>query len=152
MATRTASVLLALEAALQGVQGANAIGTLVECGVYIDRVRPFERGEAPSVVLRFENEDAQEYGGAAFNGHEQIRARARLEVAIYVVGERPVLLAEQTFEQVHARLMADPSVGSRISALNYTGRRWRAENEDGPVGSVVALYDLIYIASERTLD
>lgn len=152
MTVRTDAVLLAIESLLAGVQGPDESGVLVECRVEIDRVIPHTREDAPAVNLRFESEDVQQYGGAAFNGHEQVRNRARLEVEIYTRGLRPLLLCGAVFEAVHARLMADPTIGGRLAALNYAGRRWQSRDADGAGGWLTGLYDLIYIASERTLD
>lgn len=149
---RTDAVLLEIEALLAGVQGPDESGVLVECRVEIDRVVPYGRDDAPGINLRFESEDVQQYGGTDFKGHEQVRNRARLEVEIYTRGPRPLLLGGAVFEAVHLRLMADPSIGGRLAALNYAGRRWQSSDADGAAGWLTGLYDLIYIASERTLE
>jgi hypothetical protein len=151
MTTRTEAVLFAVEVILANVQGAGEDGELVPCRVEVDRVIPFTREEAPAINLKYETEEPQQYGGPDWSGAQVVRSRTRLLVEIYVRGPRPVILAERSFEQVHARIMADPTIGGRVHAVQYAGRRWQSEDADGACGWVVASYDLVYTASERSL-
>lgn len=149
--TRLEAVLAALEVLLSGVQGVDEDGVPCDCRVEIDRVTPFTRAEAPAINLTFDTEEAAPYGGPDWRGHEIVQPRARLEVALYTRGSRPVVLCERLFETVHARVMADPTLGGLLHKVRYAGRRWQSEDADGPAGWVIASYDLIYTASERLL-
>lgn len=149
--TRVEAIVLAVETLLRGAYGVDGAGAQKEISVFVNRVSPMTRDDAPAVDINANTEDAQAYGAANHLGRETLRNVFRLELAIYTRGDPPLLVGERNFSVIHQRLMKDRTLGGLARVVRYANRRWTKGQADESTGWLVASYDITYLTSDHDL-
>lgn len=116
MATKREQIMVAMEAALATVTGVTA--------VYRSRADKFSGADSPALNLMPDNEDPAE------NNTGQIDATLAAEVQVFVRGVKPDSLADPYVQQVHAKLMTDPTLGGLAIDVSEAGTSWDFDETD----------------------
>jgi hypothetical protein len=132
--SRRESILTAIVATLQGT-------TQVGSRIYRSRMAAFQRGEAPAITVEPLNDTATQTLSLP-----RLDWRLLVRVAIIVRGHPPDQLADPIVTDMHAKLMADLTLGGYAIDIQPQGVTF--EMADGDQGPGVVLCD--YLVQYRT--
>jgi hypothetical protein len=132
--SRRESILTAIVSALQGT-------TQVGNRIYRSRMAAFQRGEAPAITVEPLNDTATQTLSLP-----RLDWRLLVRVAIIVRGHPPDQLADPIVTDMHAKLMADLTLGGYAIDIQPQGVTF--EMADGDQGPGVVLCD--YLVQYRT--
>jgi hypothetical protein len=139
MTTRRESILAAITSTLAGTTG-------VSTRIYRSRVEPLTRGESPALVIEPISDSA-----------EQLTSLPRLDwsltvrIAVIVRGNVPDQLADSTVESLHAKLMADLTLGGYAIDVQPQGVNFEMVEADQPAGVIACDYLVRYRTSVTNL-
>jgi hypothetical protein len=133
----------AREAMLNALQSLCA--PLVLGGVYRSREAALARAEGPAIVIRPDNEAVEFKAG--------VLAMRDLTVTMEVIarGQVPDQIADPIVAAMHAKVMADPTLGGRVARTIEDGTKWEFEEADMNAVSVQVRYKLRYLTAANSL-
>lgn len=119
MATKREQIMQAVMAALSGTTG-------VGSRIYRSRADKFSASEAPALNVLPDNEDPAEYTTG------KVDAKLAIEVQVYHRSSStpPDQLADPVVEDVHARMMADSTLGGLAIDISENGTSWDFDESD----------------------
>jgi hypothetical protein len=132
MTTRRESILAAIASSLAGTTG-------VSTRIYRSRVEPITRGESPAIVVEPISDQA-----VISNSHCKTDWTLTVRVAIIVRGAIPDQAADPIAESMHAKIMADQSVGGYAVAIEPRGVQFDMISADQPGGVIACDYEVRY--------
>jgi len=139
MTTRRETILAAITSTLAGTTG-------VSTRIYRSRVEPLTRGESPALVIEPISDSA-----------EQLTSLPRLDwsltvrIAVIVRGNVPDQLADPTVESLHAKMMADLTLGGYAIDVQPQGVNFEMVEADQPAGVIACDYLVRYRTSVTNL-
>ena len=139
MATKRESIMQALFAALSGTTG---VGTRI----YRSRVEPVARAESPALVLEAVNDVVEQNTCLPTLDH-----LLDINVVIIVRANVPDQEADPIIESLHAKLMADLTLGGLCIDVQPGPTRFTLEAADTPVGVIFCTYRILYRTSVSNL-
>lgn len=131
MTTRREQILTALSTALSTATG-------VSGRVYRSRVEPLARGEMPALVIEPVSDQAEQTTVATLNWTLAVR------VSILVRGAVPDQLADGIAEDVHAKIMADPTLQGYAIDIVPSGVSFDMVEADQPSGVIGMDFEIRY--------
>lgn len=132
MTTKRESILTALRTALTGTAG---VGTRI----YRTRVEPIARQESPAIVIEPVIDEP------ALQTHlATIDWTLRVRFTVIVRGPIPDQLADPIIEDMHSKLMADPTIGGRAIDILPLPTRFTFVEADGSAGEIACDYRVMY--------
>lgn len=137
-------LMLAMQAALGSLPDVPASHVHVELPTAVDE------DDCPAVVIsvaegRFENLGTD---GAAY---DLVKAAVTIHVHIHTRGSPHTQVADPFIGQVHAALLADPSLGGRAARLRLASSRPDQAPAAGVAGKYALAYEVVAAVDERTL-
>lgn len=141
MATRRELILSRIAAVLSGAAG---VGTRV----YRSRIEPLTRGETPAIVIEPVADQAQGPDSGALG---RIDWSLTVRVSVFVRDAVPDRAADATVADVHARLMADPSLAGSAMDMLPVGVSFDFADADQPAGVIALDYQVRYRTAYETL-
>lgn len=139
MATKREQILSALYAALAGTTG---VGTRI----YRSRVEPLTRAESPALVIEPDEDTPTQNTSLPTLDHSLL-----VRVVIIVRATVPDQTADPIIESVHAKLMADLSLGGLTIDIQPGPTKFTIEAADTPVGVIYCTYRVLYRTSVSSL-
>lgn len=132
MTTKRETILAALRSSLTGTVG---VGTRI----YRSRVEPIARQESPAIVIEPVIDEP------ALQTHlATIDWTLRVRFTIIVRGNTPDQLADPIIEDMHSKLMTDPTIGGRAIDILPLPTRFNFVEADGPAGEIACDYRVMY--------
>jgi hypothetical protein len=135
MTTKRETILTAVRTALTGT---------AEVGnrIYRSRVEPLSRNEAPAIVVEpVADQAAQNTSLPTLDWSLTVR------VAVIVRGNVPDQVADPIVQDMHARLMADLTLGGVAFDIQPVSVQFELQSADQPAGVVVCDYLVRYRSS-----
>ena len=117
MTTKREQIMQAIVAALDGVAD-------VGSNIYRSREEALTRADVPALIVMADNEDPNE------NVSGLTEKRLTIVVGVFVRGDVPDMLADPIVESVHAKLMAEPTLGGLAMDISEGGTGWDMEEAD----------------------
>ena len=139
MTTKREQVLTAIRTALTGTTG-------VSTRIYRSRVEPLARGESPAIVVEPVNDTAQQNTSLP-----TLDWSLTVRVAVIVRGAIPDQLADPIVESLHAKLMADLTLGGVAIDVQPQGVNFEMVEADQPAGVISCDYLIRYRTSVTNL-
>jgi len=139
VATKREQILSALYAALAGTTG---VGTRI----YRSRVEPLTRAESPALVIEPDEDTPTQNTSLPTLDHSLL-----VRVVIIVRATVPDQTADPIIESVHAKLMADLSLGGLTIDIQPGPTKFTIEAADTPVGVIYCTYRVLYRTSVSSL-
>ena len=137
--TRRESILTAIRTALNGTTG---VGTRI----YRTRVEPIPREESPAIVVEPLSDNASiETNLATLTWTMTVR------VTVIVRGVIPDQQGDSVIESLHAKLMADYTLGGNAMDIQPIGVTFNFTEADGPAGEIMCDYRVMYRTSLTNL-
>jgi len=124
MTTKRESILTAIAAALVGTTG-------VSTRIYRSRVEPITRGESPAIVIEPISDSAQQNTALPTLDWSLV-----VRVAVIVRGNIPDQLADPTIESLHAKMMADLTLGGYAIDVQPQSVSFELVEADQPAGVI----------------
>jgi hypothetical protein len=124
MTTKRESILTAIAAALVGTTG-------VSTRIYRSRVEPITRGESPAIVIEPISDSAQQNTALPTLDWSLV-----VRVAVIVRGNIPDQLADPTVESLHAKMMADLTLGGYAIDVQPQSVNFELVEADQPAGVI----------------
>jgi hypothetical protein len=124
MTTKRESILTAIAAALVGTTG-------VSTRIYRSRVEPITRGESPAIVIEPVSDSAQQNTALPTLDWSLV-----VRVAVIVRGNIPDQLADPTVESLHAKMMADLTLGGYAIDVQPQSVSFELVEADQPAGVI----------------
>jgi hypothetical protein len=124
MTTKRESILTAIAAALVGTTG-------VSTRIYRSRVEPITRGESPAIVIEPISDSAQQNTALPTLDWSLV-----VRVAVIVRGNIPDQLADPTIESLHAKMMADLTLGGYAIDVQPQSVNFELVEADQPAGVI----------------
>jgi len=124
MTTKRESILTAIAAALVGTTG-------VSTRIYRSRVEPITRGESPAIVIEPISDSAQQNTALPTLDWGLV-----VRVAVIVRGNIPDQLADPTVESLHAKMMADLTLGGYAIDVQPQSVNFELVEADQPAGVI----------------
>jgi hypothetical protein len=124
MTTKREQILTAIAAALVGTTG-------VSTRIYRSRVEPITRGESPAIVIEPISDSAQQNTALPTLDWSLV-----VRVAVIVRGNIPDQLADPTVESLHAKLMADLTLGGYAIDVQPQSVNFELVEADQPAGVI----------------
>ncbi len=124
MTTKRESILTAIAAALVGTTG-------VSTRIYRSRVEPITRGESPAIVIEPISDSAQQNTALPTLDWSLV-----VRVAVIVRGNIPDQLADPTVESLHAKMMADLTLGGYAIDVQPQSVSFELVEADQPAGVI----------------
>jgi len=124
MTTKRESILSAIAAALVGTTG-------VSTRIYRSRVEPITRGESPAIVIEPISDSAQQNTALPTLDWSLV-----VRVAVIVRGNIPDQLADPTVESLHAKMMADLTLGGYAIDVQPQSVSFELVEADQPAGVI----------------
>lgn len=137
--TRRESILAAIRTALTGT-------TQVGARIYRSRVVPLSRGESPAIVVEPVNDQAEQNTSLP-----TLDWSLTVRVAVIVRGDIPDQLADPIVEDMHARLMADLTLGGYAIDVQPAGVQFEMQDADQPAGVIMCDYLVRYRTAVENL-
>lgn len=133
-------------------------GTAGVTGIYEDRTQAYTQGDAPAINVTL-TEASADVLGDQHPARSTLRTTLQLDLAIYTrsaidAAGREASSRKQAgdlWQQAHALLMADPSLGGKALRLRWRRSSWRKEAADGAAGWAVHTYELTLAMREQSL-
>lgn len=135
MTTRRESILTAVATALTGTTG-------VSTRIYRSRVEPLSRGESPALVIEPISDTAEQNTSLP-----TLDWSLTVRVAVIVRGNVPDQVADPIVESLHAKLMADLTLGGYAIDVQPQGVNFELVEADQPAGVIACDYLIRYRTS-----
>lgn len=135
MTTKRETILTAVRTALTGTTG---VGTRI----YRSRVEPMARAESPAIVVEPINDTAQQNTSLP-----TLDWSLTVRVAVIVRGAIPDQLADPIVESLHAKLMADLTLGGVAIDIQPQSVNFEMVEADQPAGVISCDYLIRYRTS-----
>ncbi len=132
MTTRRESILAAIASSLTGTTG-------VSTRIYRSRVEPITRGESPAIVVEPISDQANT--DVSFCKTDW---SLTVRIAVIVRGIIPDQQADATIESLHAKVMADQTVGGYAMSIEPRGVQFDMIEADQPAGVIACDYLIRY--------
>jgi hypothetical protein len=139
MTTRRESILAAIASALVGTTG-------VSTRIYRSRVEPLSRGESPALVIEPINDTAEQNTSLP-----TLDWSMTVRIAVIVRGNVPDQIADPIVESLHAKLMADLTLGGYAIDVQPQGVNFELVEADQPAGVIGCDYLVRYRTSVTNL-
>lgn len=139
MATKREQILQAIEAALDGTV---QVGTRI----YRSRVTPLARGESPAIVVEPGRDDPQQNTSLP-----TLDWTFNVRVIVIVRGEVPDQVADPIIEDLHAKLMADLSLGGVAMDIQPATVIFELIEADQPAGAITCNFVVRYRTAVSSL-
>jgi hypothetical protein len=135
MATKRESILTAIAAALAGT-------TQVGTRIYRSRVEPLARQESPAIVVEPISDSAEQNTSLP-----TLDWSLTVRIAVIVRGNIPDQVADPIIESLHAKLMADLTLGGYAIDVQPQGVSFELVEADQPAGVIACDYLIRYRTS-----
>ena len=135
MATKRESIMQALFTALSGTTG---VGTRI----YRSRVEPVARAESPALVLEPVNDAVEQNTCLPTLDHT-----LTIRVVVIVRANVPDQTADPIIESLHAKIVADLTLGGLAIDVQPGPTEFTLEQADTPVGVIYCTYRVLYRTS-----
>jgi hypothetical protein len=139
MTTKREQVLAAIRTALTGTTG-------VSTRIYRSRVEPLARGETPAIVVEPISDTAQQNTSLP-----TLDWSLTVRVAVIVRGNIPDQVADPIVQDMHAKLMADLTLGGYAIDIQPQGVTFDLAEADQPSGVIACDYVVRYRTSVTNL-
>ena len=139
MTTRREHILATIATSLVGT-------TNVGTRIYRSRVEPLARAESPAIVVEPLADQC-----TITNSHCKIDWSLTIRVAVIVRGIIPDQQADPIVESMHAKVMADQSVGGYAISIEPRNVQFDMINADQPGGVIACDYEVRYRTSLDSL-
>ena len=133
MTTKRESILARLKTNLDAITGVN---------VYRVRTTPLARGEVPAIVLEPVTDDPSE------DSYVKTMWTFRVRCSVFVRNDAPGNAADSFVEEVHSKIMADPTVDGNALDIDADTTNFDFFDADVPLG-VVAMDYLVKYRTDR---
>lgn len=140
MTTRRESILTAIRTALTGTAG-------VSTRIYRSRVEPLARQESPAIVIEPVNDQAEQNTSLP-----KLDWSLTVRVAVIVRGNVPDQLADPIVEDMHAKLMADLTLGGYAIDIQPQSVNFEMVEADQPAGVISCDYLVRYRTAVESLN
>jgi hypothetical protein len=139
MTTKRETIIAAIRTALIGTTG-------VSTRIYRSRTEPITRGESPAIVVEpLADTAAQNTSLPTLDWSLTVR------VAVIVRGAIPDQIADPVVESLHAKIMADLTLGGYAIDIQPIGVTFDIVEADQPAGVVMCDYRVQYRTSVTNL-
>jgi hypothetical protein len=132
MTTRRESILATIASSLAGTTG-------VSTRIYRSRVEPIARNESPAIVVEPISDQANT--DVSFCKTDW---SLTVRIAVIVRGAIPDQQADATIESLHAKVMADQTVGGYAMSIEPRGVQFDMVEADQPAGVIACDYLIRY--------
>jgi len=132
MTTRRESILTAIRAALTGTTG-------VSTRIYRSRVEPLARGELPAIVVEPISDTAEQNTSLP-----TLDWTLTVRISVIVRGDIPDQVADATVESLHAKVMADLTLGGYAYDVQPLSVSFDLVEADQPSGVIGCEYAVKY--------
>ena len=132
MTTRRESILTTIASSLAGTTG-------VSTRIYRSRVEPITRGESPAIVVEPISDQANT--DVSFCKTDWTLT---VRIAVIVRGIIPDQQADATIESLHAKVMADQTIGGYAMSIEPRGVQFDMVEADQPAGVISCDYLIRY--------
>ena len=139
MTTRRELILAAIASTLTGTTG-------VSTRIYRSRVEPLSRGESPALVIEPINDTAEQNTSLP-----KLDWSLTVRIAVIVRGNIPDQVADPIIESLHAKLMADLTLGGYAIDVQPQGVSFELVEADQPAGVISCDYLVRYRTSVANL-
>jgi hypothetical protein len=132
MATKRETILAAIRTALIGTTG-------VSTRIYRSRVEPLARGELPAIVVEPVSDNAEQNTSLP-----TLDWTLTVRIAVIVRGDVPDQVADATVESLHAKVMADLTLGGNAYDVQPVSVSFDLIEADQPSGVISCEYAVKY--------
>ena len=132
MATKRETILAAIRTALIGTTG-------VSTRIYRSRVEPLARGELPAIVVEPVSDNAQQNTSLP-----TLDWTLTVRIAVIVRGDIPDQVADATVQSLHAKVMADLTLGGNAYDVQPVSVSFDLVEADQPSGVIGCDYAVRY--------
>ena len=132
MATIRESIIANVRTALTGTTG-------VSTRIYRSRVEPFARGESPAIVVEPVSDQAST--DVSFCRTDW---SLTVRIAVIVRGAIPDQQADSIVQDLHAKVMADQTIGGYAMSIEPRGVQFDMVEADQPAGVIACDYLIRY--------
>ena len=132
MATKRETILAAIRTALIGTIG-------VSTRIYRSRVEPLARGELPAIVVEPVSDNAEQNTSLP-----TLDWTLTVRIAVIVRGDVPDQVADATVESLHAKVMADLTLGGNAYDVQPVSVSFDLVEADQPSGVISCDYAVRY--------
>jgi hypothetical protein len=139
MTTKRETILAAVRTALTGTTG-------VSTRIYRTRVEPIAREESPAIVVEPLNDTASQNTSLP-----TLDWAMTVRVTVIVRGAVPDQQADPIVESLHAKLMADLTLGGYAIDIQPIGVTFMFTEADGAAGEIQCDYRVLYRTSVANL-
>jgi len=139
MATKRETILAAVRTALTGTTG-------VSTRIYRSRVEPMARAESPAIVVEPVSDTAQQNTSLP-----TLDWSLTVRVAVIVRGAIPDQIADPVVESLHAKLMADLTLGGVAIDVQPQSVNFEMVEADQPAGVISCDFLIRYRTSVTNL-
>lgn len=139
MTTKRERVLAAVTSALAGTTG-------VSTRIYRSRVEPVSRAESPALVVEPLSDTAAQNTALPTLDWSMI-----VRITVIVRGAVPDQLADPIIESLHAKVMADLTLGGYAIDVQPIGVTFNFTEADGAAGEIQCDYRVMYRTSVTNL-
>jgi hypothetical protein len=132
MATKRETILAAIRTALIGTTG-------VSTRIYRSRVEPLARGELPAIVVEPVSDNVEQNTSLP-----TLDWTLTVRIAVIVRGDVPDQVADATVESLHAKVMADLTLGGNAYDVQPVSVSFDLVEADQPSGVISCDYAVRY--------
>lgn len=132
MATKREIILAAIRTALIGTTG-------VSTRIYRSRVEPLARGELPAIVVEPVSDNAEQNTSLP-----TLDWTLTVRIAVIVRGDVPDQVADATVQSLHAKVMADRTLGGNAYDVQPVSVSFDLVEADQPSGVISCDYAVRY--------
>jgi hypothetical protein len=132
MTTKRETILAAIRTALIGTTG-------VSTRIYRSRVEPLARGELPAIVVEPVSDNAEQNTSLP-----TLDWTLTVRIAVIVRGDVPDQVADATVESLHAKVMADLTLGGNAYDVQPVSVSFDLVEADQPSGVISCDYAVRY--------
>lgn len=132
MTTKRESILAAVKTALTGTAG---VGTRI----YRSRVDPLSRGESPAIIIEPVSDTPEQNTSLP-----TLDWTLRIRVVVIERSDVPDQAADDTIEDMHAKLMADLTLGGLAIDIQPAQTSFQLLEADQPAGVIFCEYEIRY--------
>lgn len=139
MTTRRETILAAVRTALTGTTG-------VSTRIYRSRVEPMARAESPAIVVEPVSDQAEQNTSLP-----TLDWSLTVRISVIVRGAIPDQVADPIIESLHAKVMADLTLGGYAIDIQPQGVSFELVEADQPAGVISCDYLIRYRTSVTNL-
>ena len=132
MTTKRESILAAIRTALTGTTG-------VSTRIYRSRVEPLARGELPAIVVEPVSDNAEQNTSLP-----TLDWTLNVRISVIVRGDVPDQVADSVIESLHAKVMADLTLGGYAFDVQPVSVSFDIVEADQPSGVISCDYAVRY--------